>query len=310
MYSLLQKKPKVITDPYPHVIIEQALPWDLYEELEKTFPEEQVLNTIPHDDGICYRMKSDILVHPEFQPDIWRKFSEYHTSAEWFMEVYELFKPWLSHPKVTDLLPNLEDNVCARGWRGFKEIKEVVVTSSGRKKRVKNPKNILTDCQVVMHKPIKEKTTRTPHIDNPLEMFAGLLYMPYKDDTSTGGNFQIRSTKNNITKVHMAGGKIGGKDFHALGHVPTKGGREIYPEDVGPVHTTIPYKRNTFVMFCNMSPNTVHSVSKRINPTMYRRSVNIIAEFRKKFKNIYHKMYEVEEINLFSKNNKAIKRSR
>ena len=120
MYSLLQKKPKVITDPYPHVIIEEALPWDLYNELEKTFPAEQVLNTIPFDNGICYRMKSDILVHPEFQPDVWRKFSEYHTSAEWFREVYELFKPWLSHPKVTDLLPNLEDNVCARGWRGFK----------------------------------------------------------------------------------------------------------------------------------------------------------------------------------------------
>ena len=292
MYSLLQKKPKVITDPYPHVIIEEALPWDLYNELEKTFPAEQVLNTIPFDKGICYRMKSDILVHPEFQPDVWRKFSEYHTSAEWFREVYELFKPWLSHPKVTDLLPNLEDNVCARGWRGFKEIKEVVVTASGRKKRVKNPKNILTDCQVVMHKPIEEKTTRTPHIDNPLEMFAGLLYMPYKDDTSTGGEFQLHTVKNDIKKVNM------------------KGGREIYPEDLGPVHTTIPYKKNTFVMFCNMNPNTVHSVSKRINPTMHRRSVNIIAEFRKKFKNIYHKMYEVEEITLFSKNNKAIKRDR
>ena len=293
MYSLLQKKPKVITDPYPHVIIEEALPWDLYEELEKTFPEKQVLNTIPFDKGICYRMKSDILVHPTFQPDVWRKFSEYHTSAEWFREVYELFKPWLSHPKVTDLLPNLEDNVCARGWRGFKEIKEVVVTASGRKKRVKNPKNILTDCQVVMHNPSLEiQTTRTPHIDNPLEMFAGLLYMPYKDDTSTGGEFQLHTVKNDIKKVSMMGG------------------REIYPEDLGPVHTTVPYKKNTFVMFCNMSPNTVHSVSKRINPTMYRRSVNIIAEFRKKFKNIYHKMYEVEEITLFSKNNKAIKRNR
>ena len=293
MYSLLQKKPKIEAGPYPHVIIEEALPWDLYEELENTFPEEQVLNTIPHDDGICYRMKSDILVHPEFQPDIWRKFSEYHTSAKWFMEVYELFKPWLSHPKVTDLLPNLEDNVCARGWRGFKEIKEVVVTASGRKKRVKNPKNILTDCQVVMHNPSLEiQTTRTPHIDNPLEMFAGLLYMPYKDDTSTGGEFQLHTVKNDIKKVSMMGG------------------REIYPEDLGPVHTTVPYKKNTFVMFCNMSPNTVHSVSKRINPTMHRRSVNIIAEFRKKFKNIYHKMYEVEEITLFSKNNKAIKRDR
>lgn len=285
MYSLLQKKPTVQTDPYPHVIIEEALPWDLYEELEKTFPEEQVMNTIPFDKGICYRMKSGILINPTFQPEIWRKFSEYHTSAEWFMEVYELFKPWLSTiPKLSQLVTNnagkpiLENNICARPWAGFKE-----------KKMNGKLINLLTDCQVVIHKPITDelinslknppdhKTTRTPHIDNPLELFAGLLYMPYKDDTSTGGDFQLHTVKNDIIRVNM------------------KGGRAIYPEDVGPVHTTVPYKRNTFVMFLNINSNTVHSVSIRNNPTMYRRSVNIIAEFRKK-NSVYHKMYEVDEI--------------
>ena len=266
MYSLLQKKPKIKTEPYPHVIIEEALPWNLYEELENTFPEEQLMNTIPFDNGICYRMKSDKLVHPTFQPEIWRKFSEYHTSAEWFMEIYELFKPWLStQPKITKLLENIKNHVCARPWADFKESK-----MQGRKI------NLLTDCQVVMHKPITEKTSRTPHIDNPLEIFAGLLYMPYKNDTSTGGNFQLHTVKNDIIRVIM------------------KGGREIYPEDVGPVHTTVPYKRNTFVMFLNINSNTVHSVSIRNNPTMYRRSVNIIAEFRKK-NSPYHKMYEVDE---------------
>ena len=266
MYSLLQKKPKIKTEPYPHVIIEEALPWNLYEELENTFPEEQLMNTIPFDNGICYRMKSDKLVHPTFQPEIWRKFSEYHTSAEWFMEIYELFKPWLStQPKITKLLENIKNHVCARPWASFKESK-----MQGRKI------NLLTDCQVVIHKPITEKTSRTPHIDNPLEIFAGLLYMPYKDDTSTGGEFQLHTVKNDIIRVNM------------------KGGREIYPEDVGPVHTTVPYKRNTFVMFLNINSNTVHSVSIRNNPTMYRRSVNIIAEFRKK-NGPYHKMYEVDE---------------
>ena len=60
MYSLLQKKPKVITDPNPHIIIEDALPWDLYEELEKTFPEEQVLNTIPFE---SLKMQCPLLAH-------------------------------------------------------------------------------------------------------------------------------------------------------------------------------------------------------------------------------------------------------
>ena len=45
MLSLLNKKPKVETNPYPHVLIEEALPWSLYEKLEAEFPEKQVLST-------------------------------------------------------------------------------------------------------------------------------------------------------------------------------------------------------------------------------------------------------------------------
>ena len=43
MYSLLQKKPKIQLEPYPHVVIEDALPWDLYEALENTFPEDLMI---------------------------------------------------------------------------------------------------------------------------------------------------------------------------------------------------------------------------------------------------------------------------
>ena len=135
-------------------------------------------------------------------------------------------------------------------------------------------KNIWTDCQAVMHKPITETTSRTPHIDNPMEMWAGLLYMPYKNDESVGGEFQLHKVKNKISKVNMSKG------------------RQVFDEDLGPVVKTVPYKRNTFVMFANNSPNTVHSVSMRISPTAYRRSVNIIGEFKRG----YAKMYEVQEI--------------
>jgi len=32
--SILQKKPKLILEPYPHFVIEDALPRDIYEQLE------------------------------------------------------------------------------------------------------------------------------------------------------------------------------------------------------------------------------------------------------------------------------------
>ena len=252
MYSLLQKKPTVQTDPYPHVIIEDALPWDLYENLEAEFPEKTLLATDPFDNGICYRLKADKLLSLTFESGLWRDFAEYHTSAEWFNEVNELFKPYMPgvlHKTFT------EDDLGARGWAD-------------------ENKNIWTDCQLVMHKPIEERTTRTPHIDNPMEMWAGLLYMPYTDDQSTGGEFQIYSTQSSVQKVDK------------------KAGRQIYDSDLGTVVKTIPYKRNTFVMFANNSPNTVHGVSLRQNATLNRRSVNIIGEFKRG----YATMYNVQEV--------------
>jgi hypothetical protein len=148
-----------------------------------------------------------------------------------------------------------EDDLGARGWAD-------------------ENKNIWTDCQAVIHKPIEEKSTRTPHIDNPMEMWAGLLYMPYPDDQSTGGEFQIYSTQSSVQKVDK------------------KAGRQIYDSDLGTVVKTIPYKRNTFVMFANNSPNTVHGVSLRQNATLNRRSVNIIGEFKRG----YATMYNVQEV--------------
>ena len=252
MYSLLQKKPTVQTDPYPHVIIEDALPWDLYENLEAEFPEKTLLATDPFDNGICYRLKADKLLSLTFESGLWRDFAEYHTSAEWFNEVNELFKPYMPgvlHKTFT------EDDLGARGWAD-------------------ENKNIWTDCQAVIHKPIEEKSTRTPHIDNPMEMWAGLLYMPYPNDQSTGGEFQIYSTQSSVQKVDK------------------KAGRQIYDSDLGTVVKTIPYKRNTFVMFANNSPNTVHGVSLRQNATLNRRSVNIIGEFKRG----YATMYNVQEV--------------
>ena len=252
MYSLLQKKPTVQTDPYPHVIIEDALPWDLYENLEAEFPEKTLLATDPFDNGICYRLKADKLLSLTFESGLWRDFAEYHTSAEWFNEVNELFKPYMPgvlHKTFT------EDDLGARGWAD-------------------ENKNIWTDCQAVIHKPIEEKSTRTPHIDNPMEMWAGLLYMPYPDDQSTGGELQIYSTQSSVQKVDK------------------KAGRQIYDSDLGTVVKTIPYKRNTFVMFANNSPNTVHGVSLRQNATLNRRSVNIIGEFKRG----YATMYNVQEV--------------
>ena len=248
MYSLLQKKLTVQADPYPHVVIEDALPWDLYEQLEREWPEQQLLATQPHDNGICYRLKADSMLRPGLVSEAWRKFTEYHTSVQFYNEVKNVFKDY-----ITDL-PNIENSLSPRGWDKGNDM-------------------IGTDCQTVMHSPI-DFSSRTPHIDNPREIYAGLLYMPYPKDDSTGGEFQIHRAVGEIKRVNK------------------NGGREVEIKNQGSIVKSVPYKRNTFVIFCNNSSASVHSVSKRENATLHRRSVNIIAEYNRVAKK---SMFDIEE---------------
>jgi hypothetical protein len=248
MYSLLQKKLTVQADPYPHVVIEDALPWDLYEQLEREWPEQQLLATQPHDNGICYRLKADSMLRPGLVSEAWRKFTEYHTSVKFYNEVKNVFKDY-----ITDL-PNVENSLSPRGWDKGNDM-------------------IGTDCQTVMHSPI-DFSSRTPHIDNPREIYAGLLYMPYPKDDSTGGEFQIHRAVGEIKRVNK------------------NGGREVEIKNQGSIVKSVPYKRNTFVIFCNNSSASVHSVSKRENATLHRRSVNVIAEYNRVAKK---SMFDIEE---------------
>ena len=249
--NLLQKKTTVIKDPYPHVVIEDALPWDVYEELENTFPENAVLSTEPFDGGICYRYKADKLLQEAFKPEIWRDFCDYHTSAEYVNQCFRLFEPWLTPQLQREFL---HEEVAARGWTN-------------------DAHNIHTDCQLVMHKPITDRTSRTPHLDNPIEIYAGLLYMPHPDDSGTGGEFQIHHSKGTITEVNKTLG------------------RQVNDNNNGGIAYTVPYKPNTFAMFLN-TQKAIHSVSVRERPTQYRRSVNIIGEFKDRG---YGRMWRVNE---------------
>jgi hypothetical protein len=246
MLSVLQSKPKLQLEPYPHVIINNALPEKLYDQLEKEWPAEQLLATTPYDDGICYRLKADEMLKPNIVSNIWKEFTEYHTSKDFYFEVCNLFEGFIKDKDAT---------LGPRGWAS-------------------KDTTVWTDCQTVMHEPITH-TSRTPHIDNPREMYAGLLYMPYKNDSATGGDFQIYRAKKNITKVDMIKG------------------RHIFEEDLGNVEITVPYKKNTFVMFANTTPNAIHGVTPRINASMHRRSVNIIAEYSRRSNK---SMYNVTEI--------------
>lgn len=250
--SVLQNIKEVYTSPYPYVCVEEALPENIYKELEETFPEELVTSTNPHDGGITYRYKCKEANERPI-PAIWQDFFAYHTSPEYFSKCIELFGPSIEKYYSNDTLRNfLRGHVTTRD--------------------VDNSGSYVTDCQFVVHEPVDQTgTSRTPHVDNPVEIYAGLLYMRKPNDTSAGGNFTIHEQTGNIEQVNKSLGRQVADNIH-------KPVREV------------PYKANSFCMFLNVM-GSIHSVTPRIQPTERRRSINIIGEF-----NGNGKMWKVKEI--------------
>lgn len=226
--------------PFPHLCINNALPENVYTELVQSFPEDIVCSTPVLDNGITYRYKSNPALVEDTTPNIWKEFFEYHTSAEFFDYVTDIFED-----AFLKYYP--------------KEIYEALKLGNVGVRKLSKKTTYVTDCQFVVHEPVDESgTTRTPHLDNPGEIYAGLLYMKKHNDNSTGGNFTLH-------------------EIDSIDSVMKQSGRAVQKSN--PVKE-IEYKANNFCMFLNVH-NSVHSVTPRINALERRHSINIIGEYNK-----------------------------
>ncbi len=168
MLSVLQniKKEDIRYDPFPHVIVKNALNKELYKTLSSNFPKVPVKAS---------RRGSNIRVDLRSgdAKDIHRKWKEvmaYHTSPEFWAEFVDLFKD-----AILQCHPNIE--------KQYKRKLEYF--------RIK--RDIEIDCSASMNTPVtgKPSSVRSTHVDNEFELYGALLYMRDENDDSTGGDLQI-----------------------------------------------------------------------------------------------------------------------
>ena len=233
-------------DPYPHVIIEDALPSNIYDELDAVFPEKLLLSDHPsvyNDRGHTRRYLSAYALAEKTIPSIWLDFFEYHVSDKFYSRVTnEIF---------VDAIKQL-----------YPEQAEQILNTPSKPRSKVNQSNastpIVTDCQFVVNKPLEENTTsRTPHIDNPVEIYAALLYMKKRDDDSIGGDLQLYDT---------------------IGEKPRFFGKREAKLDGVKMVESCPYKPNSLALFLNCR-HGVHGVGGIKNQKSVRRSINIIGEY-------------------------------
>ena len=240
MYSVLQNKRKIQFrfEKFPYLIIDDALPEEIYNKLNEGFPSyKKIIGQNDYKENFAYRYNAhNSLKDPEITKE-WKEFIKFHTSYEFLEEFYSVFG------EAIRKIYNVE--------------KEKLFNKNSIGVRFEKKNHFDLDCQFVINTPTNgESSVIEPHLDNPVELYAALLYMKDDEDNSEGGNLTTYSFKDKPS-------------FY--------GKSRVRHEKINLIEE-IEYKKNRLVMFLN-SPYSLHGVSKRNKTKHYRKYINIIGEY-------------------------------
>ncbi len=165
---MLLDRAEIRWSPFPHCVIYEALPWDLYNDLDKARPPDVLLARGRTESNV----RVDVATREIQWPEPWKSFIDYHTGPFWH-DVVRVFGG-----AIRFQYPELE-------WDyGPLDTWSVGVRRTGRY-------HLHTECQLGINTPCLERSrVRGPHLDNKHELYAGLFYMPAEGDPG-GGDLQI-----------------------------------------------------------------------------------------------------------------------
>jgi len=243
MQSVLSKATarNVETEPFPHLVIENALDASYYATLMSSFPTLEVVNgtkgKLPNNIKVALGA-SEVLASSEIS-DEWRAFFRFHTSMDFLAQAMDLIaKPVaVIHPRIEPVVSRVREQ-------------KLAIADSGEKG------DLYIQCQFGMNSSVRrESSVRTAHIDNPKKIFNALLYCRDPQDDSEGGDLVLYRFRDE-------------PGFYGL--------RTAMENRIAEV-ARIPYAANTLVLFAN-SINSVHGVSPRKPTSHVRRYINFQVE--------------------------------
>lgn len=255
--SILSRAAKadLVTSPYPHLVITDALDPAVFAQLSREFPADDVIlnGRPPKDTWFDYpacRVVKDDRVSP-----LWREFFAYHTSKAFFDELVAL-----AGPQLRMLAPDLEKQA-GRSLEDFK----VGMRPGGRGDPLADGADVSMECQFYLNYTRQPRVVRGPHVDRPSELFAALLYFRREDDESSGSNLEVCEA---VTDIYPHPRSV------EISTLPA----EVDAAKVRTVKSAT-YAANTLVLFLN-SAKSIHAVSPRTPTAVPRRHINFCCDVR------------------------------
>ena len=246
-----------MTDPYPHIVIENALSDAYYERLEAAFPplaffvpDRHAVGNQKYISNGANQLESDHIT------PFWKAFVSHHMSTAFYQEFLALFG---------DVLKDYYGEVEEVLGRPFEALSTGHRTPALSVPNMSHPFDIVLDCQPQLDFTFTDRPFRGPHVDSPTEIYAGLFYMRDPDDDSEGGALAVWRAKDEA------------QVFPRSRTLKSDGRSALVERDKLDLVYESPYRANTLVLFIN-SWRSLHCAQTRSPSLLPRRAVNIIGE--------------------------------
>lgn len=235
------------SEPFPHLVIENALPDELHTELRRTFPTRQTLG-VSLGQNERWSTSAEMLRTIEGITPLWRRFVEYHSSKNFFEDVIQAFGEQIVglYPKIFNSLEDLRH-------------RPVVERSCGNLL----PESLSLDAQISGNSPVmRAGAPRGIHFDSTNALWAGLYYLRSESDNSIGGDLELWKWPESY-------------GFRKKSSMYREG---MKSQNVLPLKV-VPYQSNTFVFLIN-SIDSLHSVTERMPTPHTRQFLNLVCDLQ------------------------------
>lgn len=231
--------------PFPHLVLENALPQDLYDRLQATKPDFGLAAKRDHArENQRIAFFADLLLGSPIVDGIWKAFITAHTARPMLDRVFALFGAHLPQHA-----PHLQ------AWRTAHPEPRLGLLNRDPFDHF----DVVLDCRAEFMTPVRSQPSshRRGHLDTANRLYSGLLYMREPgDDTDPPGDLDLFAWADGVPR---------GLDRLELPDA------ELVPAG------SVPYAANTFVLFPN-SPFALHGAGLRGPGNKLRAYVFITAE--------------------------------
>lgn len=248
MKSVLNKAKisDIKTYPFPHLIIENAIDDKLCDDLIAEFPKDSVIaQGVAAESNKRFSFSAPFVSQSKDVGPLWKEFIARHASQEFLNEFLNLFGD-----HIKKQYPDFEKRFGTLGQ----------LKSGVRNQDTFANKDVLVDSQICINTPVTDNpnSVKISHIDDVDKLYAGLFYLRADNDDSIGGDLELYKYISDKPKIH---------------------GARLVANKYVERTATVPYKKNTLVIFLN-SPEALHGVTVRERTPHTRRFMNLVAEMK------------------------------